>query len=192
MLEKKEHDGIVYVDTPGLADFKMQRAAASAITGALRQNGWFETFFVVTLSAGRLRTEDLTTIWLVLLNAPYITSYGIIINKVSQVECALLLNWKNSEVLPTLELISFGRKFAVLPLLFNHILDDADNQFETYPELDDFVRDVPFVNVDSSKVNEIPGDDQAFKDQLNLFRNKFESIETNLLSTQVRLTGLIH
>ena len=44
MLDKKIKDGIMYLDTPGLADIKMREDAASAITEALRQNGRFQYF----------------------------------------------------------------------------------------------------------------------------------------------------
>ena len=74
------------MDTPGLADIRMRAAAAKAITEGLKQDGIFQIFFVVTLSAGRLRPEDIGTIWPVLRNAPDITSFSIIINKLSQKE----------------------------------------------------------------------------------------------------------
>ena len=37
-LEKGKHGGVMYLDPPGLADIKMRKAAASAITEALSQN----------------------------------------------------------------------------------------------------------------------------------------------------------
>ena len=43
-IDKKIKDGIMYLDTPGLADIKMREDAASAITEALRQNWRFQYF----------------------------------------------------------------------------------------------------------------------------------------------------
>ena len=85
-LEKGNHGGVMYLHTPGSSDIKMRKAAASAITEALSQNGSCQIYFVVTLSAGRLPPEDLATIWLVLLNAPNINFFSIIINKLSRVK----------------------------------------------------------------------------------------------------------
>lgn len=74
-LEEKKHNGITFMDTPGLADIKLRKAAAQAITKALKKNGTYQIFFVVTLEAGRVRAQDLTTIRLVLENASDITSH---------------------------------------------------------------------------------------------------------------------
>ena len=161
------------MDTPGLADIKMRAAAAAAITKALRQDGCFQIFFVVTLSSGRLRLEDIATIWLVLKNAPDITSFSILINKLSQKEYDFLK--KNNEklkLLAPLELISGGHKFFVLPLMRNKILEDANDMIAKNPELDQFVDKAPWVDVVSSNVTDIPGDEQSFRDQIDSIKNK--------------------
>lgn len=51
---KKHKDGITYLDTPGLADIKLRQQAAEAITKALKQDGTYQVFFVITLEAGRV------------------------------------------------------------------------------------------------------------------------------------------
>ena len=83
-LDAREHKGITYLDTPGLDNTKMRRDAAHAITAGLKKNGLYQIFFVVTLESGRLRATDLTTIKLVLEHVPDITSYSLIINKLSK------------------------------------------------------------------------------------------------------------
>ena len=83
-LQKEKHGGIVYMDTPGLSDVKLRKAAAEAITEALKQNGMYQIFFVVTLESGRVRSEDLTTIKIVLENAKDITQYSVIVNKLTK------------------------------------------------------------------------------------------------------------
>ena len=86
-LSIEKHNEIIYLDTPGLADIKMGKVAASSITWKLPnifgKNGSYQIFFAVTLSEGRFRLEDLVTIWVVLLNTPGIKFVNIIINKLS-------------------------------------------------------------------------------------------------------------
>ena len=135
---------------------------------------------MVTLSAGRLRLEDITTIWLVLLNAPDITSFSKIINKLSRKEYDYLQNDKKK--LKLLAPLKLTGKFKVLLLLNRQMLKDADDTIEGYPDLDKFVNDAPWVDVDSSNVNDIPGEEHSFKELMESFRNKI----TNLPSNQVR------
>lgn len=80
-LEKVEEGWHTFMDTPGLSDVKRRDDAAKAITEALKQNGHYKIFFVITLQNGRVRPEDVATMKLVLKAAP-ITDYGIIINQV--------------------------------------------------------------------------------------------------------------
>ncbi|KAJ0404440.1 hypothetical protein ATCC90586_003074 [Pythium insidiosum] len=55
-------DGIAYMDTPGLADVRIQEQAAEQITMALKKSGKYKLFFLVRLQAGRIVNEDLTTL----------------------------------------------------------------------------------------------------------------------------------
>lgn len=61
-LEKNDCDGITYLDTPGLGDVKLWQIAAKEITVVLKQNGRYHNFFVLTLSSGKVRSEDFVTI----------------------------------------------------------------------------------------------------------------------------------
>ena len=187
-LDKVKHSGIMYLDTPGLADIKMRKVAADAITEALCQNGSFQIFFVVTLSAGRLRAEDLTTIWLVLLNAPDITFFNIIINKSSQMEHDCLQNdSEKSKLLAPLELMGGRHKYTVLLMLHNLMLEDAEDKIVHYPKLLEFVEDAPWVDVDPSNVSEIPGDDDSYKKQLDSMKDRIIKILDNQSPIPVRL-----
>ena len=80
-LDKVRDGKHEFMDTPGLSDVKRRDAAAEAITKALKQNGHYKIFFVITLQNGRVKPEDVATMNLVLKAAP-ITHYGIIINQV--------------------------------------------------------------------------------------------------------------
>ena len=177
-LDKEKHDNILYLDTPGLAGIKMRQAAASAITEALKLSGSYQIFFIVTLSAGRLRPEDLTIIWLVLLNAPDINQFSIIINKLSRKEYDGLQNNKEkSRLLAPLDLMGQRYKYTVLLLLHNPKLEDADDKIVNYSQLVSFVSNASWVNVDPSNVKDIPGDDDSFKKQLDSMTNKINNYQ---------------
>ena len=184
-LEKGKHGGVMYLDTPGLADIQMRKAAASAITEALSQNGSYQIFFVVTLSAGRLRPEDLATIWLVLLNAPNINFFSIIINKLSKREHDCLQDRdEKSRLLAPLELMSGRHEYKVFLLLNDLKLEAVDDKIVDYPKLVDFVKDAQWVNIDSSNVSEIPGDDESFNEKLN---SVAKNLSNNYLPVPVRI-----
>ena len=74
----------MYLDILGLADIYMRRPAASAITEALRQNGKYQIFFVVTMCEERLGPEDLEKKWIVPINDPDINCLKIIMKKFSR------------------------------------------------------------------------------------------------------------
>ncbi|KAG7375735.1 hypothetical protein PHYPSEUDO_015399, partial [Phytophthora pseudosyringae] len=61
-FQKYEHNGILYMDTPGLADRKLMKKAAASITEALRYSGTYKLFFMVRLENGRVVADDLSTI----------------------------------------------------------------------------------------------------------------------------------
>ena len=156
----------------------MRQAAASAITEALRLRGNYQIFFVVTLSAGRLRPEDLTTIYLVLWNAPDINEFSIIINKLSQKEYdGLQNNNEKSRLLAPLNLLGGHHKYTVLLLLHNPKLEDADDKIVNHPELVSFASNASCVNVDPTNVGEIPGDDDSFKEQLDSMTDKINNYQ---------------
>ena len=173
-FDQQFHDGIYYLDTPGLQDVVTRRRAAIAITEALRQNGNYQIFFVLTLNAGKLRPEDLTTIWLVLLNAPEITCFNIIINNVSKIahDCLRDDN-KISRLLAPLESMG-AHKYRVLILPSKIMLEDADNKIVDFPELDEFVEAAQWVDVHPSMVNDISRDCRSFQE-------KMDSVISNLL-----------
>ena len=192
-LETKEHKGIVYLDTPGLADIKMRQDAARAITEALRKKGQYQIFFVVTLSAGRFRPEDLTTIWLVILNTQNITVVNIIINKLSKAEYQSLKNkdeMVESSLIAPLEMMSMRTKCNVFLLLHDEKLADADDTYAQYPELDKFVNNAPWVDVDPRFVKDIPGDEKSFEKLLDSLIDKINHSTSIHLLRKVRLVNV--
>ena len=167
-LDAKEHKGITYLDTPGLDNIKMGRAAAHAITAGLKYNGWYQIFFVVTLEAGRFRATDLATIKLVLEHVPDITSYSLIINKLSKIGYASFHENNGKDLVNLVsELdsqVGHNRDPPKLLLLLNDLrLFDAENEFIELDNLDEFVAKAPYVCVNADRVTNIPGDKESFE-----------------------------
>jgi len=83
-LGEYEENGVIYCDTPGLADIAMIKEAADEIEKSLKRDDCeFRLFFVITLEASRLRPEDLCTIECVMNILPKKTPFSLIINKLS-------------------------------------------------------------------------------------------------------------
>ena len=163
-LERKKHGGIVYMDTPGLADVKLRKAAAEAITEALKQNGIYQIFFVVTLESGRVRPQDLATIKIVLEHAKDVTKYSIIVNKLTKPVFDRLLGNEGQKFKELVAELNYGSGTnaeppAILLLLREEILEDDDGRYTSIEDLNVFVRDAPCINVFPDHVQDIPSDD---------------------------------
>ena len=179
-MEKKKHDGIVYMDTPGLADIKLRKAAAEAITKALKQNGMYQIFFVVTLESGRVRPQDLATIKLVLENAKDITHYSLIVNKLTKAIYNRFLENKGQKLKELVTELNFGDEInaeppSILLLLREDDLDDADNAFTEMEALRDFVVNAPCMLVLPDHVRNIPGD-ESFDKVVSLFEEQLAQL----------------
>lgn len=85
------HNGKQYFDTPGLADIELREKAAVEIESALKKDGNYRLFFVITLEALRVKPEDITTINTVMaaIKTPD-KKFNVIINKVNKKEKASL------------------------------------------------------------------------------------------------------
>ena len=190
-LEEKKHNGITFMDTPGLADIKLRKAAAQAITKALKKNGTYQIFFVVTLEAGRVRAQDLTTIRLVLENATDITSYSLIVNKLTPRLYKELLGDEGKKLRQLVAELNFRGAQNVHPpeillLLRKDQLDDADNAFAELEGLKSFVENAPCVKVIPNHVRNIPGDDY-FDKQLALMQNEIDRLRRNNEEMRIHL-----
>ena len=144
----KEYNGVTYLDTLGLADINLRQQAAKAIIEALKQDGTCQIFFVITLKAGRVRPEDMTTIKLVLECASDIEYFSIIINKLSTAAYIYLVedNGKHLKILVAeiIEQVNWKKTPPAIFLLLNKIeLYDADDQVTKLEELDKFAKEAP-------------------------------------------------
>ena len=190
-LQQEKHDGVVYMDTPGLSDVELRKAAAEAITEALKQNGMYQIFFVVTLEAGRVRPVDLTTIKIVLENAKDITNYSIIVNKLTKPEYKKLLENEERNFKQLLAELNYGSETnveapTILLLMRESSLDDLDDKYTNIEKLNDFVNDAPSMTVFPDHVKEIPSDDSfdrinaRFEEELNQLRQNSERMKAKL------------
>ena len=82
-LDIRTHAGQNYIDTPGLADRTVRKAAGEAISKRLRAGGKLQILFVVQQNSGRIINEDQVTLKIILEAAPEIGSnFGVIVNQV--------------------------------------------------------------------------------------------------------------
>ena len=167
-LEMKKHDGIVYMDTPGLSDIARRKAAAEAITEALKQNGIYQIYFVITLESGRVRVQDLATMKIVLENAEDIKNFNVIVSKFTKPVFNMLLENEGQKLEELCaKVINFSKTNAeplvILLLLREDSLDDEDLKYANFESLNDFVRDAPWISVRSDHVTGIPNDDISFE-----------------------------
>ena len=153
----------VFMDTPGLNDEKMREQAAKAISEALRQNGVYRIFFVITLDSGRVRPDDKTTMQLVIDACKDVQDfcYSIIINKLSKKALKALLCPPDAETL--LVCLMEGLSVVTTAIQFLEEIDglkDEDMDPEPANKLpyalpDDvfrFVLQAPMVHIDSQNV----------------------------------------
>ena len=161
-LDSKNVNGITYMDTPGLDDVEMRKEAAEAITGALKKNGQYQVFFVVTLEAGRVKPADVATILLILESAPEITQYGVIFNKLGK-QVLLKLDKENSGKMALLTQVTaqyvLGRsKRLPYPFFLPRIneLEDENDAIAEIPNLEDYIFSLPPVIINSTNVRDIP------------------------------------
>ena len=183
-LEENEHDGISYLETTGLADINMLRKAAKTITEGLKKGGCYQIFFVVTLEAGRIGAADIATIRIILEKATDITSYSLIINKLSKHAYDKLHQDNKEELKHLLSEFYFqigNKRDPPKPLLLleDDTLEDTKNQFKKLSNLDEFVSEAPYVNVNPDNVYDIPDDYDSFENFTNLMREELNQLRSD-------------
>ena len=183
-LDIQTHNGITYLDTPGLSDIKMREQAAKSITEALKKDGTYQVFFVIALEAGRVRPEDMTTIRLVLESASDIKHYSLIINKLSTVALDRLLE-DNAEQLKILvselldQINSKNHPPTILLLRHQFKLHDCENQFMNWDELNEFMTKAPSIYVKPASVTDLKGDPFSFQEALDILTRQIEELRSD-------------
>ncbi|KAJ3209563.1 hypothetical protein HK099_008478 [Clydaea vesicula] len=154
--QKRGSDGVIYADTPGLADAVLRERAGEE---ALQQNGVYKIFFVVNLMSGRVMTSDLATVDAVMnaIKIPNVT-YSIIVNKLTRGEQRKGLANNHEEYSHYFQLKNFK---APKIFFFNHddILDGSDNaifdESDNSKALKSFISSAPRITIQATQVDTI-------------------------------------
>eukprot|EP01091_Cochliopodium_minus_P018690 TRINITY_DN7650_c0_g2_i1.p1 TRINITY_DN7650_c0_g2~~TRINITY_DN7650_c0_g2_i1.p1 ORF type:complete len:335 (-),score=106.93 TRINITY_DN7650_c0_g2_i1:359-1243(-) len=172
-----EYNGKLYVDTPGLSDINMRKDAAKEITKALKIGGIYQLVFVITLIAGRVQPDDVTTINLVLDSIDRMVPYGVIINKCSE----KLMNNISGNVDKAREkivtAINSGKHKTESIYCFEYLkeINDKKNALITLPkEMIEFLNCVPTVCIFPEEVREIELD--SFEKLQNEIRSQIDIV----------------
>jgi len=154
-----------FMDTPGLADEKLRRAAAEAITTALKQDGFYKIFFVLTVEAGRVRPADKATMQLILEAAPTITNYSIIVNKVTKKWVENIQKPENLKEWMTTLMAGLPKVTANIHFMHrSEDLEDGDNvKYEAPRDVIQFIENAVGMHIKSTDVKTIDGDSFAEK-----------------------------
>lgn len=173
-----------YMDTPGLSCIKMRKQAAVAIKEALQKGGLFKVCFLVTLEAGRVRPDDVTTMRLVLEAAPEITKYALVVNKVSkpmykqlmdpEIQSKLLDGFFTEAKMTRTDLIHINPHDPALH-------DESDVLAELPSGLQSFLENMPSVEIRRQNVKDIKHDEfERLKEEHSV---KIEAISHQLEET---------
>lgn len=153
----------VMMDTPGLGDEKMKEQAAEAITKALKQNGFYRVFFVLTEESGRVRPADKTTMKLILSAAP-IDDYSVIVNKV---EADWLEHMKNhpedlKKWITTL-MSGLPKVTASIHIVCRQetLAAKKDVKYKADQDVINFIKQAPGMDINPEDVNTVTTDDFA-------------------------------
>ncbi len=125
--------GRLYIDTPGLADKQIGTLAAQEIEKALKMDGDYRIFFIITLSSGRVRPEDINTITRVMDAVKNNEkSFNVIVNQISIKESKMLKNDLLSKRLISEQINSGKYKTqSIFYLEYDHNIDEENTEFIT-------------------------------------------------------------
>jgi GTP-binding protein EngB required for normal cell division len=86
-IQQIEHEGLILIDTPGLADIEFQEQASLEIEKSLKFSGLYRIFFVINIKSGRIIDKDCDTIIRVMkaINN-FKKEFHIIINRIDEIE----------------------------------------------------------------------------------------------------------
>lgn len=145
----------VFIEAPGLADLGVRQLAARNITAALKRDGQYQIFFVITLEAGRVRPDDKETLALVLSAAPINANYSVIINKVTPTAVEAL---SGGSALENVKRELF-KGFAPPCFPTSHVFWVQKAEDGTLPTLPPGLLDqAPSVRIQSSRVDNVDGE----------------------------------
>jgi hypothetical protein len=178
--QRVDHDGITYMDTPGLADETIQDQAAKAITTALQQGGRYKLFFMMRLQNGRVMSEDLVTLERVLGAvdvAPTKIRFSVIFNNVDKKQYNPLTQ-PDSAAFKSVHSVVNGRQFKTDAFCFIPAiaeLDEASDAVITLPgHVYDFMNMAPSMKIDPRVVK--PVDPRGFQQQAQMLQAEMDEL----------------
>lgn len=119
---EREHNGTLYIDTPGLSDPVRREAATKEIEASLRNSKHYKIIFVIAPISGRISPADMETINTICRAITVPFTYGLIINKLTPNAMKLLEG--SSELKHILSLLDQApAHYLMLPRV--DALDDA-------------------------------------------------------------------
>jgi len=182
IFQYKERNGVVYGDTPGLADIKMREMAARELEKALKQNGNYRIIFVLLLDSGRIRPADLSTVKLVVDAVSVEFPYAVVINKLS---ARVLNDFKTKPdtkkaVLTGLNCTDFRPPCETFDYPADPELVDADNVFhEPKAGFAEWLKSLPSCEIVEDNISEIKANE--FDRQLQVYEEKMEALRKQML-----------
>ncbi|RAW29315.1 hypothetical protein PC110_g14322 [Phytophthora cactorum] len=191
-FQTRIHDNVQYMDTPGLADRNIQEKAAAAITEALRQSGTYKLFFMVRLENGRVVSDDLATIEIVLSSIELDEiPFAVIVNNVKKRQYTKMME-KSADYLKVVTLINSINHttphIVFIPVIGD--LDEEDNAVTKLPvDVERFIREAPGVQIPPHVVKPIKIED--FKKVSETLRGEQEQLLNDKMLLERRLAELM-
>ncbi|OWZ24252.1 hypothetical protein PHMEG_000731 [Phytophthora megakarya] len=197
-FQKHEHEGNMYMDTPGLSDRKLMEKAAAAITEALRFSGTYKLFFMVRLENGRVVADDLSTIETVMSCIDMTeVPFSIIINNVKKRQFTEIMKKEDAfkEVVTTVNAGQYTSPvIEFVPTLPE--LDEMDNALTELPgHTNKFIqRWAPTVVIDPESVSEVRPADfvrvlNELREELKRLREDNDALHQRMELLQMKKKG---
>ncbi|KAG7384876.1 hypothetical protein PHYBOEH_009260 [Phytophthora boehmeriae] len=197
-FQTRTHENVKYMDTPGLADRHIQESAAAAITEALKQSGNYKLFFMVRLENGRVVSDDLATIEIV-LNSIELDEipFSIIINNVKKRQYAQMME-KGADFLKVVAVINSIKHttphIVLIPVLSE--LDEEDNAVVDLPgEVESFIRfeapvcEIPPEVVKPIKIEDFKKTSEALREAQEQLLRDNAALERRVASSRANLAS---
>jgi GTPase Era involved in 16S rRNA processing len=177
-----EHNGKYFIDTPGLqnTNTKFQEQAASEIEKALKKDGKYRIFFVITLQSGRVEAADIATINIIMdAIKDNNNRFNIIINKVSKKEKNKILG--NPEEMAKIYVAINSGKYKTNSIMYidnSRDIDDDKTEFiKIEPILADFIYNKSIaIDISKQKVSKVETNEyDIIKNKLDLEKSKLQA-----------------
>lgn len=194
-LQQHSHNDRFYFDTPGLDDIDKRKEAGEELDRLLQKDMSLKIIFVVVAMSGRIRTEDATTVRLVLDAITSVDTndrFGVVIN---QMPPQFVKAMEDNEFVEKKVRSSItGNRFTShwVYVMVDKNLECAENGCLMTPQLSKFFDSVPLTRPIGAMVSKV--DTESFEERLEEERRRFEEREKLLkqeLETQnIRMNAL--